>query len=290
MRRPSVLFAVFILSSGCVTVRPTLEVRRPPATVQTAPAPAGADPRLNAVVWMQTAAEFHAGALQTFQLAQRMLDRALADPNWTAAEEQTGSFSTLPPAVIVDVDETVLDNSPFEVRQIRAGQAFSEEVWREWVLEARAEVIPGALTFTRDAAARGVTVFYVSNRMAAQEDSTRANLALRGFPLDPTVDTVLSRNERPEWGSDKGSRRAEVAARYRVLLLVGDDLGDFTSAARGSLAERREAVERAAGLWGSKWIMVPNPAYGSWERTVVGTEPNLSEAEKLRRKLAALKD
>jgi 5'-nucleotidase (lipoprotein e(P4) family) len=242
------------------------------------------------VVWMQTAAEYHAAALQAFEVAQRMLDRALADPNWTAAEEQTGSFSGLAPAVIVDVDETVLDNSPFEARQIRAGQSFSEEVWRNWVLEANAEPVPGALSFARDVAARGITVFYVSNRMAAQEDSTRANLARRGFPLDPTVDTVLSRDEQPEWGSDKGSRRALVASRYRILLLVGDDLGDFTSSFRGSLSERREAVERAAKRWGSRWIMVPNPAYGSWERTVVGTEPNLTEAEKLRRKLNALRD
>jgi 5'-nucleotidase (lipoprotein e(P4) family) len=288
MHRHSVTLAVLILATGCVTVRPTLQVQRPPATVQVA-APEGADPRLNAVVWMQTAAEYHAAAVQAFQMAQRMIDRALADPNWTAAEEQTGSFGSLPPAVIVDIDETVLDNSPFEARQIRAAEPFSEEIWRTWVLEANAEPTPGALTFTRDAAARGITIFYVSNRLAAQEDSTRANLARRSFPLDPTVDTVLSRNERPEWTSNKGLRRAEIASRYRILLLVGDDLGDFTSRASGSLEERLEAVTRNASLWGSKWIIVPNPAYGSWERAVVGTEPNLSEAEKLRRKINALR-
>lgn len=287
MREISVL-AVLCVVSGCLTVRPTVQVQRPSAPLEVA-RPAD-DARLNAVLWVQTAAEYHAAAVQSFQLAQQMLDRALADSNWTAAEEQNADVSRLPPAVIVDIDETVLDNTPFEARQIRAGQTFSEEAWRQWVLQANAAPVPGALTFIRGAAARGVTVFYVSNRQAAQEDSSRANLARWGFPLDPIVDTVLSRNERPEWTSDKSTRRAEVASRYRILLLIGDDLGDFTSSARGSLSERLDAVGRSKERWGSKWIIIPNPIYGSWERTVIGTDPNLTEAEKLRRKMNALTD
>lgn len=287
MNRPRLALAVSILLAGCLTVRPTLQVQRAPETPSATQA--GADERLNAVLWMQTAAEYQANALQAFQVGQRMLDRALATPTWTAAEEQTGEFTALPPAVIVDIDETVLDNSPFEAREIRAGQTYSEETWREWVEQAKAEPIPGALTFTKDAAARGVIVFYVSNRQVAQEDATRANLARWGFPLDPAADTVLSRNERPEWSSsDKGPRRREIAARYRILLLVGDDLGDFTSSARGSLQERLDAVAREKTWWGSRWIILPNAMYGSWERTIVGSEPNLSDAERRRRKLDRL--
>lgn len=280
------LFVGLAVLSACITVQPRVEL---PRRSTPEPTPVAGDERLNAVLWMQTGAEYRASAMQAFQVAQRMLDRALADPTWTAVENQASTdASTLPPAVIVDIDETVLDNSPFEARQIRAGQSFSEEVWKQWVLEAKAEPIPGALLFTKDAAARGVTVFYVSGRQADQEQATRANLARHGFPLDPTIDTVLLRGERPEWGSDKASRRVAVGSRYRVLLLIGDDLGDFTSEARGSLEQRRQAVDRAAALWGTKWIMLPNAMYGSWERAIVATEPDLTPVERLRRKIQKL--
>ena len=93
-----------------------------------------------------------------------MLDRALADKTWTAALEQAGDFGSKPPAVILDIDETVLDNSESEERSIRAGVAYSEALWAEWCNQRKATPIPGALEFTKAAAAKGVTVFYVTNR------------------------------------------------------------------------------------------------------------------------------
>lgn len=280
MNRISILALILV---ACATAQPVVEVQPGPS----AEAVHG-DHRLNAVLWMQTAAEYRASALQAFQVAQRIMDRGLTDPTWTAAEEQTGDFSGLPPAVIVDIDETVLDNSPFEARQIRGVQSFSENLWDQWVAEAKAEAIPGALVFAQDAFARGVTVFYISNRVATQEEATRANLLRAGFPLQAAVDTVLLRNERQEWSSDKSSRRREVASRYRVLLVIGDDFNDFTAAARGTEEQRREAVDRSAGLWGTKWLILPNATYGSWERVVTGTDPNLTEQQRLQKKLNRL--
>ena len=126
--------------------------------------------------------------------------------------------------------------------------------------------IPGALEFTRAAAAKGVTVFYVTNRDRALEQATRDNLAKFGFPLDPSRDTVLTRAERPEWtSSDKSSRRSVVAQDFRILLLVGDDFGDFVQGARGTLAARKALDEANAAMWGVKWIALPNPMYGSWK-------------------------
>jgi 5'-nucleotidase (lipoprotein e(P4) family) len=232
---------------------------------------AAAHENLNAVIWMQTALEYEATALQAYRLARLQLDAALADPAWTAAIEQTGGVSKLPPAVIVDVDETVLDNSYYQARMVRDNTAYAAATWDPWVREARATAIPGAREFTQYAAQKGVTVFYVTNRTANLEAATRKNLGAERFPLAEEVDTVLTRGERPEWNtSAKGRRRAHVARDFRILLLVGDDLGDFAVDASGTPPERRARMEPYADWWGRRWIMLPNPTYGSWERAIVG--------------------
>jgi 5'-nucleotidase (lipoprotein e(P4) family) len=226
---------------------------------------------LNAVVWMQSALEFEASTLQAYRLAQQQLDAALKDPAWTAAIEQSGDPGALKPAVILDIDETVLDNSYYQARLVRDRTTFSNETWDRWCEEATATAIPGAREFTRYAADRGVTVFYVSNRMNKVDGPTRANLAALGFPLAAGTDTVLLRGERPEWSaSEKGPRRAHVAREFRVLLMIGDDLGDFVTDASGTPDARRTRTEPHAGWWGVRWIMLPNPSYGSWERAVIG--------------------
>jgi len=239
-----------------------------PATV-TAPAavaPAAKPVLPDSVVWFRTSVEYRATAVQAYRLASLMLDRAMADRAWTAALEQTGDFASKPPAVILDVDETVLDNSESEERDIREGAVYSEARWAAWCNERKAVPIPGALEFTRAAAAKGVAVFYVTNRDRALEQATRDNLAKYGFPLDPGRDTVLTRGERPEWtSSDKSSRRSAVAEHFRILLLVGDDFGDFVPGARGTLAARKALDEANAAMWGVKWIALPNPLYGSWK-------------------------
>ena len=230
---------------------------------------------LNAVLWVQSALEYEATTLQAFRLAQLQLDAALQDPGWTAALEQTGDSSKLPPAVIVDVDETVLDNSYYQARMVRDGTEFSPRTWDLWVMEARATAIPGAREFTQHAAERGVTVFYVTNRTENIEEATRRNLAEEGFPVATDVDTVLTRGERPEWEvSAKGPRRAHVARDYRVLLLVGDDLGDFVTDASGTPQERRQRTAPHEAWWGRRWIMLPNPTYGSWERAITANAPD----------------
>jgi len=78
-----------------------------------------------------------ATAVQAYRLASLMLDRAMADRAWTAALEQTGDFASKPPAVILDVDETVLDNSESEERDIREGAVYSEARWRRGATSER---------------------------------------------------------------------------------------------------------------------------------------------------------
>jgi acid phosphatase len=219
-----------------------------------------------------------------------MLDAALDDPDWTAALEQSGDASQLPPAVILDVDETVLDNSAYEAQLILENTRFVTETWQEWCRKEQALPIPGAIEFTRYAAERGVEVIYLTNRRYEVEEATRKNLEKFGFPLNPDEDTLYTRGEKEAWDvSDKSSRRADIASRYRVLLLFGDDLNDFVSGTRESLAERDAVAEEYGENWGTKWFVLPNPEYGGWEGALTGFDTGLSRAERLRAKCDALR-
>jgi acid phosphatase len=258
----------------------------PPEVVTPDP---GRDPLLGAVLWFQTSAEYRALAASTYEQAQLALERALADPAWTAAVEQSGDFAALPPAVIVDVDETVLDNSAYEAEIVLAGKVYDMSTWKPWVAKAQATAIPGALEFARHATSRGVTVFYVTNRAKDEEEATRRNLAALGFPIATEVDALLSPGEKPEYVSDKTSRRAEIARTHRVVLLVGDDLNDFIAGARALPEERIAVAERHAERWGKQWFLLPNPMYGSWERALVANERGLSAAEVAKRRVGWLR-
>lgn len=248
---------------------------------------AGARENLHSTLWVQASAEYRAAALQAYDNARRALETALDDPTWTAATEQRdrAAYGDLPPAVVLDVDETVLDNSAYQARLILEDRVYSRESWDAWVEEARAAPVPGALAFTRYAAQRGVTVVYLTNRRHATEAATRRNLEAYGFPLVGAGDVVLTRGERPGWDtSDKEMRRRAVAERYRVLLLVGDNLGDFLPGVERTPGERAEMVEAHASYWGTRWILLPNPQYGSWEGALFDYDYGLTPAERLGRK------
>jgi acid phosphatase len=282
--RPLALVTILVAAAGCAASSRTPVAPAPPAA---SPAPVACDERLGALLWFQTSAEYRILAESTYAAARRALDEALADPAWSAATEQSGDFAALPPAVIVDVDETVLDNSPHEAESVRLGRRHPEG-WGAWVESAQAEAIPGAVDFVNYAAGRGVVTYYVTNRNSGQEAATRRNLVAVGFPVDESAERLMMQDERPEWSSDKSSRRAEVAKRHRVLLLVGDDMNDFTNG-RALPPERRAIAARHANRWGRSWFLLPNPDYGSWERALFGNERGLSQEEILRRKLEHLR-
>lgn len=244
-----------------------------PGAADAAPTPVGvAHPNLSAVLWTQTAVEFATLTTQTYRSAAVQLERGLADPTWTAAPEQSGDFGALPPAVVMDLDETVLDNSPYQAWMVSSGEGFSPDSWSAWCQAREAGAIPGALEFVRFAVDAGVTVFFVSNREAPDEEATRDNLVALGFgfALRDDLDNVLLKREQDDWGSDKGTRRALIAERFRIVQSIGDNLGDFVDGYRVSPTERDAIVAANDGAWGVRWIVLPNPQYGSWESALFG--------------------
>ncbi len=228
---------------------------------------AEANDNLNATLWMQSSVEYAGVTMGAYQLATVMLDRALADKSWTAVpDEQGANYADKPPAVILDVDETVLDNSKYQAWMVMNDKSFHPKTWGEFVNSVDSMPIPGSLEFTRYADSKGVKVFYVSNRTGDLEEATRKNLGKYGYPMGGNVDTVLLKAEIPEWESSKKSpRRLHVARDYRVLLVLGDNFGDFVDGYKGSLVERTALMDKTASMWGTKWIVLPNPSYGSWE-------------------------
>jgi len=246
---------------------------------------------LNALLWVQTAAEYVGLTSQAYTTAQLALDEALEDPTWTASIEQAEmeGFDDLPPGVILDVDETVLDNSAYQARLIQTGTAYSSASWAAWCAEEAAPGIPGALNYCKEASARGITVFYVTNRKAKEEAATRNNLKKLGFPLAEGADVIITRGEQPAWASsDKTPRRAFIAKNYRILQLVGDNLGDFLEA-EGAPQERVAAANRYADYWGMRWIVLPNPTYGNWEGALFGGDRSLSAEQQREKKVGQLR-
>jgi 5'-nucleotidase (lipoprotein e(P4) family) len=239
---------------------------------------APAQDNVNAVLWQQTAAEYRAATIQAFRAASAVLPRALADRQWTAALEQRAMdaerLAALPPAIIVDVDETIVDNAPAAARDIRERNGvFDPKAWTQWTSEAKAKALAGAREFLGEARLRGVTVFYVTNRGVEEAAATRRNLVEQGFEvldLNNTLipSTLLVKDDSKKWGSDKTTRRAVIARNYRIVMLCGDDLNDFVSVYGLSRAERDARARLYDEWWGERWILLPNPSYGTWERAL----------------------
>jgi 5'-nucleotidase (lipoprotein e(P4) family) len=282
----TVAIIAFLFTSGCATrAGSSARVSSGPGAASTAAAGRrDTHEGLNGVLWVQTSAEFWALTTATYDSAQLLLERALTDRSWTAALEQAAGSESLPPAVILDLDETVLDNSPQQAQMALERTVYQQDMWNAWVEKAAAAAIPGAQSFIAFAEKRGVRVFFVTNRAAAEQAATLKNLAALGIAASD--ETVLTPGENG-WTSDKTGRRAEIARSYRVLLLVGDDMNDFVSTATLTPPQRLELAKKHADRWGRGWILLPNAMYGSWERALYAGLT--TDADILRRKRELLK-
>ncbi len=273
MRLSLIACAVFALAA-CKTT--PVATPAPPAPVAPAAATAN-DENLNAVAWVQASAEYRAVCETIYRAAGDKLDAALKRKDWDALVpgERGNATAGLKPAVVVDVDETVLDNSPYQARLVRNGQEYDEVTWDQWVNEKKAKPVPGVVDFAKAASARGVTILYISNRAEHLKEATLANLKAVGLPVaDDSVflglGTFVEGCEQD--GSEKNCRRQLAGRKYRVLMQFGDQLGDFAQIVANTPEGRAQLHDQYAGWFGERWWMLPNPTYGSWEPALFNNE------------------
>ncbi len=200
-------------------------------------------------LWMQTSAEYRALCYQTYNLARMNLDQILS----TYIGEK-------PLAIIVDADETVIDNSAYEAFLIGNDFGYSSDTWNPWMAAAEAKAIPGAVEFLNYANQKTVEIFYITNRRIVGYDGTALNLKELGFPNVDKKHLLL----RTDTGN-KQPRRDIVAKDYNIAFLMGDNLNDFLNVFAGkSMVERLAETDKLKQEWGKKFIVLPNPMYGEW--------------------------
>lgn len=249
--------AVTVLSYACATAQVTEN-----------------DQFVMAIAFQQKAAEYRALCYQAYNAARRQIEYDIA----TVKTQK-------PRAVILDIDETVLDNSPFAVRLIRQGGAYPKG-WAEWVNEARAFPVPGALEFLKWADSNGIRIFYVSNRDDRLREATIKNLTELGFPQCSNEHVLLKTK-----GSAKEHRRQLVMTNHHVAVLIGDNLNDFADVfEKKNVEERFAETDKWRDAWGSRFIVLPNPGYGDWEGALFDYNWNLSIEEKNKIRKAVLRD
>ena len=222
---------------------------------------------LDANLYVQISPEYRALCLQIYRNARETLPRLIA--------EARDKDKTMPPAVIMDLDETVLDNSPFQTWLYEHQTTYSPERWLPWESDKGKEtgVVPGAVAFIAEAERLGATVFYITNRTEKARAGTAEALRVNGINITDLDKRLLLKGKT----SDKTERRAQVAQTHRVVMLVGDTLTDFDQqfASRWPdnakerldlIADRKAKVDAQAAQWGTRWIVLPNPVYGEFAR------------------------
>jgi len=206
---------------------------------------------ISAVLWQQHSAEYRALTYQAYNMARIQLDNIINDKIEYAK----------PIAIVADIDETVLDNSPYSGKQVELNEEFSTFRWTEWIKKRKAKGISGALDFFNYAKSKDIEVFYISNRSINQKKETIENLRIMGFPFSDEAHVLLKANV-----SGKEPRRLKVRESHEIVLLIGDNLSDFSMVFDNqSTAIRNTKVDSLKASFGTKFIVLPNPIYGDWE-------------------------
>jgi len=231
----------------------------------------------HAILWAAHSAEYQAASLQVYAQATRDLPRIIADKTFSALPGHEG-ISDKPPAAILDVDETVASGIDMELTL----EPFTAVRQYEWGLTHQTIPIRGVTEFVAAAKDLGVDVFFVTNRPCElREDAggpcpqEQGVIDLVGeIGIETDAEHVMLAYERPEWNKEKLSRREYVAESHRVIMLFGDDYGDFVACSRAkpgapcttpaTRTSRSDALDTYKDYWGNGWYILPNPMYGSW--------------------------
>ena len=226
-----------------------------------------ADTETMGLLWMRTSAEYRALAYQGYNVAMNAVKMAVADP----------SHQRKPLAIVLDSDETVVDNTKLMGESIVNGNGrFDAPWWRQAVHQGKSQAMPGAVDFLNEVHKQGVEIFYVSNRYAPVNlDVTIQNFKELGFPSVDKDHVLLFEKD-----SDKQPRFDMIAKKYAIVLFMGDNAGDFPIGTKGkTLAERNDIIDAHKEDFGTTFVVFPNPAYGSWVSALAKGYQNLSPEE-----------
>jgi 5'-nucleotidase (lipoprotein e(P4) family) len=216
-------------------------------------------------LYQQRAAEYKALCFQAYNLAKLRLDEALKHKG------------KKPLAVVTDIDETLLDNSPYDAVRAINNQEFDLKAWKQWTAKGIADTVPGAPSFFKYAASKGVTVFYITNRDEDEREGTTKNLKLYNLPFADAAHIILKQTV-----SSKETRRQQVLTKYNIVLLCGDNLPDFDALYDNKPNEesRMATTEKLRKQFGSRYIVIPNPSYGDFENAIFKFNYKLIGAQK----------
>ena len=243
----SILLIALSLVAACRATAPAV-----PPSPPSAAAEAGEPFRASKQVrWVRDSAEHRALFLQVYRTVTARVERA-------AATREPGTW-----AVVADADETVLDNSVYQVERERQGLGFTRESWRAWTERREAVPLPGAAAFLARVRALGGRVAIVTNRRVSECPDTEA--VLRAHDL--AYDVILCRDD--DGPSDKGPRFEAVARGttpaglppLEIVAVLGDNIRDFP----GQSQELARQGDEAFTDFGARFFVLPNPMYGSWE-------------------------
>ncbi len=219
------------------------------------------------LLWMRTSAEYRALAYQGYNVAMNLVKMAVTNP----------SHQRKPLAIVLDADETVVDNTKLMGESIANGNGrFDAPWWRQAVHQGKSQAMPGAAEFLNEVHKQGVEIFYVSNRYApVNYDATVQNFKELGFPSVDKDHVLLFEKD-----SDKQPRFDAITKKYNVILYMGDNAGDFPIGTKGkTLAERNAIIDEHKEDFGTTFVVFPNPAYGSWVSALAKGYQNLSPEE-----------
>lgn len=237
-----------LILAGCNTTQKPNEISQNKKTAYQVPA---GEHMMQAVLWQELSAEHKALCYQAFNTAKLRLELILAKK----------VHRTKPLAIVTDIDESILDNSPFNGKLIQENKGYNGKDWSQWVNLKKATAVPGAVQFLQYAKKHGVEVFYISNRSVKLQKPTMENLKKLGFPYIDNKHFLLK-----EHVSSKQSRRMEVRKTHDVIMLIGDNLADFNHLFDNqSTKNRNRIVDSLRNVFGNKYIVLPNPMYGDWE-------------------------
>ncbi len=226
---------------------------------------------LMAALWQQTSSEYRALCYQAFNVARDRIQMDLTK-EWAK-----------PRAVIIDLDETVIFNAKFNATGIIRYQEYPKEFY-EWIASGEATLIPGAREFLKFIYKEGYEIFYVTNRRDECTDITLQQIIDLGLPQADSEHLLMRGTDHTKQG-----RRDKVNEDYAVILYIGDNsvdfLGDYYS---GSIEERKALTDSVQAKWGRKFIILPNPMHGSWQKALYYGVGQLSNKEKIHYKASLL--